>query len=65
MSEYYQQLDGVPMGSPIGPTFANVFLISHGVIWLLNCPLDFKPKTYRRYINDTFLLFGKFAICKL
>ena len=53
-NKYYQQLDGVSMGSPIGPTFANICLISHDVILLQNCPLDFKSKAYRRYINDTF-----------
>jgi hypothetical protein len=26
-------------------------------IWLSDCPLDFKPEFYRRYIDDTFLLF--------
>ena len=25
--------------------------------WLQNCPSDFKPTLYRRYIDDTFLLF--------
>ena len=24
--EYYKQIDGVAMGSPLGPTFANIFL---------------------------------------
>ena len=24
--EYYKQIDGVAMSSPLGPTFANIFL---------------------------------------
>jgi hypothetical protein len=26
-------------------------------IWLADCPSDFKPEFYRRYVDDTFLLF--------
>ena len=25
-NEYYKQIDGATMGSPLGPTFANIFL---------------------------------------
>ena len=53
----YRQLDGVAMGSPLGPSFANIFLSHHEKQWLQNCPSDFKPTLYRRYIDDTFLLF--------
>ena len=27
--EYYEQVDGVAMGSPLGPTLANIFLCHH------------------------------------
>ena len=27
--KYYSQIDGVAMGSPLGPTFANIFLCYH------------------------------------
>ena len=47
----------VAMGSPLGPTLANVFLCYHEKIWLQNCPSEFKPVIYRRYVDDTFLLF--------
>ena len=45
------------MGSPLGPTLASVFLCYHEKIWLQNCPCEFKPVIYRRYVDDVFLLF--------
>ena len=45
------------MGSPLGPTFANIFLSYYEQIWLKNCPYEFKPVIYKRYVEDTFLLF--------
>jgi len=53
----YAQTDGVAMGSPLGPSYANAFLCHHEKSWLDNCPPEFKPLHYRRYIDDTFLLF--------
>ena len=35
---YYQQIDGVAMGSPLGPTLANVFLCHHEQQWLDTAP---------------------------
>ena len=55
--ELYKQHDGVAMGSPLRPTFGNIFLCYHEKIWLQNCPSEFKPVIYRRYVEDTFLLF--------
>ena len=55
--EFYKQHDGVAMGSPLGPTFDNVFLCYQGKIWLQDCSSQFKPVIYRRYVDDTFLLF--------
>ncbi len=54
---YYQQLDGVAMGSPLGPTLANAFLAHWEVKWLEDCPCEFKPVFYRRYVDDIFVLF--------
>ena len=53
----YKQIDGLGMGLPLSPTFANIFLCYHESIWLQDCPSDFKPVLYRRYVDDTFLLF--------
>ena len=55
--KFYRQLDGLGMGLPLGPTFANIFLCFHESLWLSNCPDQFKPVFYKRYIDDTFLLF--------
>ena len=56
---YYKQIDGVAMGSPLGPTFAKLFLVYYERKWLKNCPLQFKPKFYRRYVDDILLMFDK------
>ena len=56
---YYCQIDGVAMGSPLGPTLANLFLAYHEEKWLAECPIQFKPKFFRRYVDDIFLLFDK------
>ena len=53
----YQQCDGVQMGSPLGPTLANAFLCHFETSWLDNCPLAFKPIYYKRYVDDTFIIF--------
>ena len=45
------------MGSPLGPLLANIFLAFHERSWISDCPARFKPTYYRRYVDDTFLLF--------
>ena len=52
-----KQTDGVPMSSPLGPTLANAFLCHYEKIWLNECPSQFKPVVYRRYVDDIFVLF--------
>ena len=47
------------MGSPLGPTLANIFLCYHESNWLKNCPRNFKPIYYKRYVDDTFVLLNK------
>ena len=53
----YKQIDGLGMGLPLGPTLANIFMCFHEVSWLADCPLEYKPIFYNRYIDDTFLIF--------
>ena len=53
----YKQIDGLGMGLSLSPTFANIFLCYYESIWLQDCPSDFKPVLYRRYVDDTFLQF--------
>ena len=50
---YCKQHEGVAMGSPLGPTFANNFLCFYEVIWLRSCPSGI----YRRFVDKTFLVF--------
>ena len=38
---YCKQVDGVAMGSALGPTLANVFLVYYEHVWLEKCPLQF------------------------
>ena len=57
LTESYKQITGVAMGSPLGPTLANAFLVHFEKNWLQNHPSDFKHHYYRRYVNDIFVLF--------
>ncbi|CAH8503779.1 unnamed protein product [Schistosoma intercalatum] len=56
-NEYYRQLDGVAMGSPLGPLLANIFLAKpeNGP---LKSTITHLP-TYYRYIDDTFIVLEK------
>ena len=38
--EYYKQIDGVAMGSPLGPTFANIFFVFMNKFGLKIVPLN-------------------------
>ena len=53
---FYDQNDGVAMGSPLAPVLANLFLGHHEKIWLEQYQ---GPEVlfYRRYVDDTFCLF--------
>ena len=54
---HYKRVGGVAMGSPLGPTLANLFLVYYEHKCLENYPLQFRPKYYRRYVDDIFLMF--------
>ena len=46
------------MGSSLGSALANVFLCNFEEQFLSDCPIDYKPISYRRYVDDTLLLFS-------
>ena len=52
----YKQVEGVAMGSPLGPTLANAFLCHYEKEWLDNCSIHFKAVIYKRYVDDIFVL---------
>ena len=45
------------MDSRLRPTLANAFLSFYDKKWLEQCPDKFKPIYYRRYVDDSFVLF--------
>ena len=56
----YQQIDGVAMGSPLGPALANIF-VGHQEQKLFN--VVNRPLAYFRYVDDTFALFNNEDDC--
>ena len=57
-NKYYKQVDGVAVGSPLGPALANIYMCSFESKWLQDCSNDFKPVFYRCYIDEIFVLFS-------
>ena len=57
---FYDQIDGVAMGSPLAPILANLFMGHHEKLWLEHFQ-DSEILFYRRYVDDTFffLSFGE------
>ena len=56
-NKFYKQLDGVAMGSPIGPLLADV-MINYVIDKAIErTPLDHKPKFFCRYVDDCFATF--------
>ena len=53
---FYDQIDGVAMGSPLAPVLANLFMGHHEKLWLENFQCS-KILFYRRYVDDSFCLF--------
>ena len=52
--EYYEQTEGVAMGSPLSPAVANFYMENFEKQALNSAPLQ--PKCYFRYVDDTFLI---------
>ena len=57
-SKFYNQIDGVAMGSPLAPVLANIFMDFHKSKWLDQYNLS-KPKFYLRYVEDILLTLNK------
>ena len=53
--DLYVQVDGVSMGSCLGPTFADFYMCNLENNTFSDCP-ELKPKLYARYIDDIFLV---------
>ena len=51
------QVDGVAIGSPLGPTLANIFMCHLEKVFLKSFPEDQLPLIYKRYVDDVFLVF--------
>ena len=45
------------MDLTLGPTLVNVFPCHYKIIWLNECPPQFKLLIYRRYADNIFVLF--------
>ena len=45
------------MGSLFGPTLGNAFSFHYENEWLDNCPAEFKPKLYKKYVDYIFVMF--------
>ena len=54
--DYYDQIDGVCMGSPLGPVLANLFMGIKEIEWI-NDYAGEKPLFYRRYVDDICCVF--------
>ena len=55
-NKFYDQIDGVAMGSPLAPVLANIFMGFHESKWLNKYNLN-KPKFYLRYVDDILAAF--------
>lgn len=55
--DLFKQIDGVAMGSPLAQTIVNTFICHHKNKCLDECPTEFKPVVYERYVAECFLIF--------
>ena len=53
----YDQIDGVAMGSPLRLSLVNMVLCYLERKFLDDCPWQFKPIIYHRYVDGAFCLF--------
>ena len=55
--QLYRQRESLGMGLPLSPVMANIFMDFHEQNWLADCPAEFAPLYYKRYVDDCFLVF--------
>ena len=48
--QYYDQIEGVAMGSPLGPVLANIFMCDFEEKWVMNNGA--RPTIWFRYVDD-------------
>ena len=57
-SKFYNQIDGVTMGSALAPALTNIFTSFYKSKWLNDDNLN-RPKLYLRYVDDILAAFDK------
>ena len=52
--DFFEQIDGTPMGSPLSPVIANLFIENLEELAMHSAPL--KPSLWLRYVDNTFVI---------
>ena len=58
---FYEQQEGAAMGSPVSAVIANLYMESFEEDALNACPPEFKPRIWKRYVDDTFIVTNRSA----
>lgn len=56
MMAFYEQVNGVAMGSPVSPVIVDIFMESFDIMASEASP--YKPTLYKRYVDYTFLVWS-------
>ena len=54
---FYEQMEGAAMGNPLSPVVANIYMEHFEELALESA--EFKPATWLRYVNDTFVIWNE------